>query len=170
MDDSVVPVIIPRPSGNLIMNFSRAERHPPILAYYSSLLVNQSLNLIPGVDVFCGVDGGCALAYALAALCQRKYVYMNRDGFHLLFDRHRIDDGEAVALVQDEFDGTPLVDATNEVGKAGGTVVAIFCFYNSAGVEKFGNVPVVCVVKKETPKATSTAERTMKVAQGFGIV
>jgi adenine/guanine phosphoribosyltransferase-like PRPP-binding protein len=140
--------LVPLPVQNLTMDFSTMERNPPMIIECAGPLVHQALKLIPSLDVICGVPvGGLVLAQALATITNRRYVFLEVPQ-KLVFDRHHIEHGETVALVQDQFEGAALVEATSEVGQHGGTVTAIFCFYNDSGRDIFGGVPIFSLVKK----------------------
>lgn len=128
-------------------HFAKAEQYPAVIAYFASLLIDRMLPLIPHVDVFCGIpDGGLVLGQALASLCQRRSVFLNREPLaqRLQFNRHSLQQEDRVVLVYDQVGWES--DAIEAVEKEGGTVTLIVGFYNGLGALKLEGMPVVSVL------------------------
>lgn len=158
--------------GFTYANFAKAEEHPPAVRHYTSRLADKMLNLMDDIDAFCGIpEGGKALAYDLAALCNRRHIFAekevlavktetSREKSRIVFKRHQPRHGDRIVIVEDvcnNFDATDQLIA--EAEKAGATVVVIVCFLNRSlkydseyPVMRGGAVarviPIVSVVRK----------------------
>jgi len=144
------PVIV----AEFTMDFAKAEQHPPVVTYLASILINQALELIPQVDVFCGLwELGSVLAYSLATTCNRRYsllgpVHTGRHSRRAEFIWHSIQKGDRVAVVADELTSEYLMQANEAVSKSGGELVGAFCFCDCLPEGSWHKTPVVSIVRK----------------------
>jgi orotate phosphoribosyltransferase len=157
--------------GFTYANFGAAEEHPPVVEFFSKILVGKIADRVIRADVFCGIpEGGRALAFNLAQLVFSRHILaekdvlamktqLSRECSQIVFERHQPRRGDKVVIVEDECGN---LCGTNEilaaVEKAGATVVAIVCFLNrSLGYdsvypgrvgEATREIPLISVVRK----------------------
>ena len=159
--------------GDIYVNFAQAERHPALLAIFSTALGDavraQGLSVLMGrAKGFCGApEGGKAFAYQLAADHAKHYIYpekkvtgladaTRRETSDLVFSRHEPARGESWFIVEDvcnNFSTTSTLVALIE--SFGASVAGVLCFLNRSGVVTTSYepregliLPVVAVVQK----------------------
>jgi len=151
--------------GRIYANFAKAEQYPIVLLHFAKQLSQELQHL--NIDVFCGVPmGGNAFGQMLALVCETKYVYLekkiievaskdSREKSELEFNRHEIQSGDRVAIVEDVTNNFSSTEKTvQKIIEKGGQPVAIISLLNRSvdSVKDFQYgalfIPVISLVTK----------------------
>jgi adenine/guanine phosphoribosyltransferase-like PRPP-binding protein len=134
--------------GEQFADYAMIEQWPAIADHFViPRLMSMSDEVSRGfkITVFCGApEGGKSIAQTLAAATGLRYVYPekiedrevkaaegDRAPTKLAFGRHRVHQGDRVAIVEDVCNNfSTTAKLIREIEQAGGTVTSIMCFLN----------------------------------------
>jgi orotate phosphoribosyltransferase len=154
--------------GDIYVNFSMADELPLVLDFFAQQMEKKLTEVLPKIGVFCGAPlGGYSFSQALGCRfynwrvikVEKKVTALAtanmREQSEVVFNRHRINPGDKVAVVEDVCNNFSTTDQLiNLIQKSGGETVAIVCLLNrsltvddtyttSSGIE----LPVISLVR-----------------------
>ncbi len=131
--------------GEVYYNFARAEQYPHVLNHFGKILgeclFNWSVYHKCGdFNVLLGAPmGGILFAGKVAEFCNERGIYAEKHMTKgMVLDRHQLDCGDEVVLVEDVVNNFSTTGMINQLVKeASAKIVAIACFLNRSQEEYY---------------------------------
>ncbi|MFA5108931.1 MAG: orotidine 5'-phosphate decarboxylase / HUMPS family protein [Patescibacteria group bacterium] len=155
--------------GFVYLNFAKAEPFPTVREYFADLISTEARMPGLGINKVLGAPmGGLLLAGDIGRSLKCPTIFAEkvvtvaavkeknvREESTLVIDRHEINPGDLIALVEDVTNNFSTTEQIKDLIEShGGKLVAILCAFNRSGKLEWEGIPVIsaCDVKLDQYK------------------